>query len=286
MAPIWFLANLTYNAGLGLSSITSSTVISSSSSAFTLLLSAAWLGEVITPLKLGGVAFCWLGNGLTVLDDRNSTASPAADSQHEVAHPFWGDALCLLSALLYALYTVLLRKLEPADLSLFFGALGGAVLCGCAPIVLALHLTGVEPLGGLAASTFGLLVAKGMLDNVLSDYLWAKAVLFTSPAVATVGMSLTVPLAILSDLLLPARWLVDPSRPTVASALAALSVVGGFVAINLAGDGRGRDACPECVRRRCPRYRTPLLDARSGEPAREPSSPLSEPGVAACMRES
>lgn len=30
-------------------------------------------------------------------------------------------------------------------------------------------------------------MAKGVFDNVLSDYLWARAVLLTSPTVTTVG---------------------------------------------------------------------------------------------------
>jgi hypothetical protein len=36
---------------------------------------------------------------------------------------------------------------------------------------------------------------QGLLDNVLSEYLWATAVLLTSPSVATVGLALTVTLA-------------------------------------------------------------------------------------------
>ena len=38
-------------------------------------------------------------------------------------------------------------------------------------------------------------VAKGLLDNVLSDYLWARAVLLIGPTVATVGLNVQVPLA-------------------------------------------------------------------------------------------
>ena len=73
--------------------------------------------------------------------------------------------------------------------------------------------------------------------------------LLTSPSVATVGMSLTVPLAILSDLMLPKSWLVDPVTPTAVPLLSAAAVIGGFVAINLApagdgdGDGRGGEGC-------------------------------------------
>ena len=38
------------------------------------------------------------------------------------------------------------------------------------------------------------------MNNVLSDYLWARAVVLTTPTVATVGLSLTIPLAFVSDL--------------------------------------------------------------------------------------
>ena len=43
----------------------------------------------------------------------------------------------------------------------------------CPPV---LSFAGVH-LGALTPSSFGLVVAKGLLDNVLSDYLWARAIL-------------------------------------------------------------------------------------------------------------
>jgi hypothetical protein len=46
----------------------------------------------------------------------------------------------------------------------------------------------------LQASTHSLL--KGLLDNVLSDLLWARAVTLTSPAFAAVGLALTLPPAV------------------------------------------------------------------------------------------
>lgn len=44
------------------------------------------------------------------------------------------------------------------------------------PIVLLAWALGA-PLGTLTWRQFGLVVAKGLLDNVLSDYLWARAIL-------------------------------------------------------------------------------------------------------------
>ena len=48
-------------------------------------------------------------------------------------------------------------------------------------------------------SLAGWVLAKGLMDNVLADWLWARAVLLTSPTAATVGLSLTVPLAFAAD---------------------------------------------------------------------------------------
>ena len=41
---------------------------------------------------------------------------------------------------------------------------------------------------------------NGLCNSVLSDYLWARSVVLTSPTVATIGMSITIPLAMISDL--------------------------------------------------------------------------------------
>ena len=121
IAPIWFAANCTYNISMSLTSITSSTVISSSSSAFTLLLSVRWLSEAPTPLKLVGVGLCWLGNGLTALKDSDfegvgggggggdggADGGSGESENGGPSHSFIGDAVCLLGAVLYAVYTVL-----------------------------------------------------------------------------------------------------------------------------------------------------------------------------------
>ena len=259
VAPVWFAANCTYNYSMSMTSITSTTVISSSSVAFTLLLSAIWLRERITALKLLGVALCWVGNALTAIADQSGM--PPANATSNASTPmsgnssssdglasttFRGDAVCLVSAMLYALYTVLIRRLEPSDLSLFFGFLGLVTFVLFGPVVLVLHLSGIEDLAALTPQIAGLLLVKGLFDNVLSDYLWAAAVLLTSPSVATIGMSLTVPLAVLSDVSMPPEWLIDPAPPTPLSVLAAVAVIGGFVAITAAGSGLCGDDSRDC----------------------------------------
>ena len=61
----------------------------------------------------------------------------------------------------------------------------------------------------------------------MSDYLWARAVVLTTPTVATVGLSLTIPLAFLSDAAL------NGISPAPMAGLGAFAVVAGFVLVNV-----------------------------------------------------
>ncbi|CAK4667464.1 hypothetical protein LEN26_019757 [Aphanomyces euteiches] len=221
VAPLWFIANCAYNFSLNQTSVTSSTIISSTSSMFTFALSVVFLGERFSWLKILGVAFCMAGNIFTVLQDSSSGTSDS----------FFGDATALVSAFMYAVYTSTMRKYIADDsrmsLCLFFGLLGLLNFVCLLPIVLILHATHIESLQTLTWEILGLLTLKGLFDNVLSDYLWALAMLYTTPTVATIGLSLTVPFAILSDAIFHAV------PPSVVVCFASIFVIAGFVLINV-----------------------------------------------------
>jgi solute carrier family 35 protein F5 len=245
ISPIWFGANLAYISSLALTSVTSSTIISTTSSLFTFLLSLCLLSEPSSAGKVAGVALCMTGNVLTALADRTA----ATDGAHS-ARAFAGDLVCLVGAVLYGVYTVLIRRLmaeeERYSLALFFGLLGCANALALAPLVLAFHYWRVEPLDNLNVEMLGMIVVKGLLDNVLSDFLWAKAIVLTSPTAATVGLSLTIPIAMLTDAFL------HGIRPSALGAFAALFVCAGFVLINVAGtcqDGCGQGVAAAALRR-------------------------------------
>jgi len=225
ICPLWFLANWTYNLSLAMTSVTSSTVISNTATLWVFLLSVCVLGERFHWLKLAGVAACVLGNALTTVHDTDKNGP---------AETAWGDIVCTFSAFMYGVYTVNIRRLIPDEaavpLPLFFGFLGLINMIMLAPIVVILHYTGQENLSTLSGETFALICAKGLIDNVISDYLWALSVLLTTPTVATIGLSLTIPLAILSDLMLHNIF------PTMSSTAAAVFVIIGFMTINLASN--------------------------------------------------
>ena len=70
---------------------------------------------------------------------------------------------------------------------------------------------------------------SGLLDNVLSDYLWAKAVLLTTTTVATAGLTIQIPLAALVDTLIG-------NAPNAIDYIGAAAVMVGFAGINAPSD--------------------------------------------------
>eukprot|EP00444_Apocalathium_aciculiferum_P062364 CAMPEP_0183601962 /NCGR_PEP_ID=MMETSP0371-20130417/180706_1 /TAXON_ID=268820 /ORGANISM="Peridinium aciculiferum, Strain PAER-2" /LENGTH=447 /DNA_ID=CAMNT_0025814055 /DNA_START=16 /DNA_END=1361 /DNA_ORIENTATION=+ len=217
IAPMWFAAQWTYNSGVAKTSVTSSTVISTTSVVWTLLGSVLFAGERLTWLKGLGVSCCVAGNIATQLgDSKGSSASGAV----------LGDILCLVSAVCYAVYTTSLKKLaaEETSVAIIFGVIGVFIIVAGLPIVLFLDN---GALGRMTPKIFGLLVFNGIFDNVVAQYLWAKAVQWISPTAATVGLSLTIPLSIVADLL-------RKNPPSPWSYLASVLVVAGFTSVTLA----------------------------------------------------
>lgn len=85
-------------------------------------------------------------------------------------------------------------------------------------------------------TVIGIMICNGLVDNVLSDYLWAKAVLYTTPTVATVGLSITIPMALLTDF-----WL-HGTIPSLFAVIGSLLVIVGFCVINYASEGEASEA--------------------------------------------
>jgi solute carrier family 35 protein F5 len=230
IAPVWFLANWTYNGSLDYTSITSSTVLASTSSLFTFLFAVLSADERFAWVKLAGVLLGVCGSMLTALHDvdaEDSSGGWLAVSTAEERH-LWGDALGVVSAVGYGAYAVQTRVLCPHDESLYsmqklLGYIGLLNMVALSPIALYQWSIG----NTVQWEVVGFLVVKGLFDNVLSDYLWLRAVILTSATVATVGLGLTIPLAFISDVALG-----KPNVFTAGSVLGATAVLAGFVLVN------------------------------------------------------
>lgn len=235
ICPFWFLAQFTFNLSLKYTSVTSNTVLSSVSSLFTFLVSLAFLGEKFTWVKLVSVILCMAGTVIVSLGDSETALSATA------SNPLLGDILALVSAALYAVYITLIRRKLPDDdgksgivsMAQFLGYLGLFNLLIFLPVALILNFTKLEPFKVLTWKQVGLLVGKGLLDNVLSDYLWAKAVLLTTTTVATAGLTIQVPIAAVVDAL-------TGNAPNLMDYIGAAAVMVGFAGINIPSDAFSR----------------------------------------------
>jgi solute carrier family 35 protein F5 len=234
IAPVWFISNWAYNSSLRYTSITSSTVLASTGSLFTFLFALIFQDEAFTPWKFFGVILGMTGSILTGLHDVQS--SPSKDDNNLTvcvencfSDMLFGDAIGLIAAVGYGAYAVMVRVICPRDeslmsMQLFLGYVGLFNAVILSPIAIWQLLGSTE----FTLVIFGFVICKGLIDNVLSDYLWARSVVLTSATVATVGLGLTIPLAFASDVVMGRQDVLQPS-----SILGALSVLAGFVLVNI-----------------------------------------------------
>jgi len=254
IAPVWFISNFAYNSSLQYTSITSSTVLVNTGSLFTFMIALFMRDESFSYYKLTGVLLgmtgCILtgyhdaagsggGNGsvdngrLRFLfgDDNNGVGDDSNNDDDNDDKVILGDILSVVSAAFYGIYAVMVRVLCPHDeslmsMQLFLGYVGLWNMIFLSPI--AIYQLGIARNVTLSAWVFSCVVIKGLFDNVLSDYLWARSVILTSATVASVGLGLTIPLAFVSDIFIGIEDVVN-----FESILGAGFVLFGFILVNM-----------------------------------------------------
>ncbi len=202
---------------------------------------------------------------VAMVDTSSSASSCGAGNENScVRHDGWprrltllarrrsliGDAWCLTSAVIYALYTIMLKiKLKEDDsefsMPLLFGTratrrparpphartrtglIGTINALVFWPGFILLHFTGVEPFVWPSGRVVSYLLVNGFFGSVVSDFLWARSVLLTTPVIATLGLTMTIPMALLVDAVVNGR------KFNGMYAGGSLLVVLGFVMVNL-----------------------------------------------------
>jgi solute carrier family 35 protein F5 len=202
---LWFVANYLSSACLEYTSVASTTILTSTSGIWTLILGAIFGVERFSVRKLIGVAASLVGVvlistvDLTGDNDENRGSFP-----HKTpAQIALGDSMALVSALVYGMYVTIMKRRvgneEKVDMKLFFGLVGVLNLVLLWPIFFILHWTGIEPFQLPPTGTIWTIVIVNSLSSFVSDLSWALAMLLTTPLVVTVGLSLTIPLSLIGE---------------------------------------------------------------------------------------
>ncbi|RPA84332.1 hypothetical protein BJ508DRAFT_206294 [Ascobolus immersus RN42] len=218
---IWFIANYFSGACFLFTSVPSGTILSSTSSIFTLFLGVYLRIEKFTNLKFSAVLISILGIIIvsSIDIDTPSVVSPSIAGRDEQTvgisggtlpktptQIFLGDTLAILGALSYAFYTTLLKYRVRSESRLptrhFFGFVGLINLLLLWPGLVFLHVTGLEPFELPSTKSIWIILGINAGITFTSDICWAVGMLLTSPVLATVGLGLTIPLAMLGDHLL------------------------------------------------------------------------------------
>ena len=231
---LWFLANYFVVAALEHTTVASGTILTSTSSVFTLIFGALSGVEKFTLRKLLGVLASLAG---IILVSSVDLSGGSADDEHRGQFPSKsfreiavGDVLALCSAVMYGVYAIFMKK-RIADESLvnmptFFGFVGLFNLLLLWPGLVLLHFTWIErfelPSGRRVVWTLLFMASF----NTISDLAWAYAVLLTSPLVITVGLSLSIPLSLVGQMVLHSQ------TSTVLYWIGAIIVVLSFIVVN------------------------------------------------------
>ena len=190
--PLWFLANYLYNLSLNTTSIASSTILSSTSGIFTLLLSIFLIKASPDIIKFVAVAVSFGGGAMIALSDWDTSSETA-----------YGDFFALGGAITYSLYCIFIsKKAENVYLPHMFAFVGLINFFVLMPIFLVLNYSGFEVFEFPSLEVLGFLFLNGLFGTVLSDVLWAFSVKFLNPALSTLGITLTIPLSMAVDSIL------------------------------------------------------------------------------------
>ncbi|RYN42456.1 hypothetical protein AA0112_g1417 [Alternaria arborescens] len=209
---LWFLANYFAAACLEYTTVASSTILSSTSSIWTLLLGSIMRVERFTLLKLIGVLASLGGVALiSMVDVSGETDENRGSFPHKTPKELAiGDVMAFVSAVLYGFYTVFMKARigdeTRVNMPLFFGLVGLANVLLLWPGFIILHLTGIEPFELPPTSRILNIVLINSASSLVSDFCWAYAMLLTSPLIVTVGLSLTIPCSLVGQMVLDAQY--------------------------------------------------------------------------------
>lgn len=240
---LWFLANYTYQVALAHTEAGMVALLSCTSSLATLLLASVFpsnQGDHFTLSKFMAVGVNLVGLVFVFM----------ADHSFEAKFPI-GGVYALTSACFYAMYLVFLRRKvdseDKMDIPMFFGFVGLWNMLLLWPAFFFLHYSNLEKFEWPNEKQWAYLLLNGIVGTVISEAFWLWGCFLTSSLIASVAMSLTVPMTMFADVVL------KQVHYSVALYLGAIPVCLAFLAILLLAHWENWDPLGEFLRKLCSR---------------------------------
>jgi drug/metabolite transporter (DMT)-like permease len=108
LAPLWFGMNYLLNIALGITSVTSNTLLSTTSGLWVMVISILFFGAKVRLLPILAIFLTLGGVALVAL---NTPSTPAGDGKDPIPHSYVGDALSLCASVLSAGYSLAMENL-------------------------------------------------------------------------------------------------------------------------------------------------------------------------------
>jgi len=194
---LFFAGNYSYQAALAYTEAGIVNVLSASSCLFTLVLSAIFPSTQLDRLSLTKVvAVLFTVSGVVLVS--------YSDLKLEDGFPL-GSLWTLAGAVFYSSYIVFLRRKidheEKLDVPMFLGFVGLFSFLFLWPLFFVLHFTNHEHFELPNKEQMLALLVNGVVGTVLSELLWLFGCFYTSSLIATLSLSLNIPLTTFADVL-------------------------------------------------------------------------------------
>lgn len=194
---LFFAGNYSYQAALAHTEAGIVNILSASSGFLTLVLSAIFPSTTADRLSLTKVvAVLFTISGVVLVS--------YSDLKVEDGIPL-GALWTLSGTFFYSAYIVFLRRKidheDKLDVPMFFGFVGLFSFLFCWPLFFVLHFTDNEQFELPNKDQMVAMVVNGVVGTVLSELLWLLGCFYTSSLIATLAISLTIPLTTFADVI-------------------------------------------------------------------------------------
>lgn len=207
IAFIYFISGACATTALKYTSGSNETVLSTTSSLFSLLLGVLFSVEKFTWSKLAAIATSICGICLVTFLDKTTSemVTGVLGLGSASLEAVLGNFLCLLAAMAYSGFLVLMKwmlgrqeKSKDCD-AIMYTTLGLSTIAFVPPILFLADLFGVEEFSfPHDPKIFAAVFFCGLL-NAVSDYCASVAYLLTSPLVTSLSLSTAIPLSMICD---------------------------------------------------------------------------------------